>query len=199
MQSPTHTLIALALFAKRGKPRRNLAIFIGSIIPDAFIYIGWIWLTFFKGETQAKIWNELYFQDPLQAMASLFNSVPLYFGLAVLGFVFARQKKWARLLYYFALAALIHIAFDFPVHAHDAYAYFEPFTSWRFHSPLSYYEADHHGKWVGLAEMIIAVLCLTFLWRRFSLGWVRVVLGVFAFYYAAQFVAVWLAPLVMTG
>lgn len=197
MQSPTHTLICLTILARVDKPARNRAVFFGSLIPDLFIYAGWIWLTFVRGESQNRIWNELYFQDPMQALASLFNSIPIYLGLAAAGFIFIR-RKWARLIYFFALAALIHIAFDFPVHAHDAYAYFEPFTSWRFHSPFSYYEAEHHGRWVTLVEILIASSCIFILLRRFKMSWAKIVLGVFAFFYAAQLAMLILAPLLMS-
>ena len=198
MQSPTHTIIALALLSRQGKPQRNRAVLIGSLMPDAFIYVGWIWLTVIRGESQARIWNEIYFQNPMQIIASLFNSIPLYAVLAVTGMVFIR-RKWAMLLYYFSLAALIHIAFDFPVHSHDAYAYFEPFTHWRFHSPLSYYEVDHYGRWVGLFEACLTSSCIALLWRRFSMRWARILLGFFALLYAVQIVMLLLAPLVMSG
>lgn len=198
MQSSTHTLIALAIFSRNEKPCRNAAIFIGSAIPDLFIYLGWLWLTLIRKEPQHRIWNEIYFQDPMQAFASAFNSVPLYIGLALMGLIFIR-RKWAMLLYYFALAALVHIAFDFPLHAHDAYAYFEPFTSWRFHSPLSYYEAEHHGRWVGLAEIVIACGCIAILRRRFPERWVKIVLGLFVIIYAAQALMLGLAPMFGRG
>ncbi len=203
MQSPTHTLIALAILSRKGTRKRNLAVFWGAVIPDAFIYGAWIWLTFVKGESQSRIWNEIYFDAPLQALASAFNSVPLFIILALSGWVLMRRSvsllKAATMLYYFALAALIHIAFDFPVHNHDAYAYFEPFTDWRFYSPLSYYERSYHGVCVATFEAILAGTCIFVLWRRFAARWVKVVLGVFALIYTAQMAVLHLAPLLSQG
>lgn len=184
MQSPTHTLMALAALSKKDGGQRNWAVFWGSVIPDAFIYIGWLWLTFIKGEPQSRIWNEIYFDAPMQFAASLFNSIPLFIALAILGW-FKRAKTWGKLIFFFALAGLIHIAFDLPVHNDDAYAYFRPFTDWRFISPLSYWDGDHHAGIISLIESAIALISIFILWRRFPQTWGRVVLLVLTMFYVA--------------
>lgn len=184
MQSPTHILIVLAALSKPRDTKRNWAAFVGAVVPDAFIYIGWLWLTFVKGESQSRIWNEIYFDAPMQAAASLFNSIPLYIGLALLGWHF-RTKTWGKLLSIFALAALIHIAFDLPVHNDDAYAYFRPFTDWRFISPLSYWDGDHHAGIISVVESLIAAAAIFILWRRFPKLWVKLILLILTMVYAA--------------
>ncbi len=193
MNSPTHALIALALLSRNDKPLQNRAVFIGSLIPDAFIYICWAWLTFVGKQPQSKIWNEIYFDAPMQLTASVFNSVPLYASLALAAYFFIKSK-WKIPMICFALAALIHIAFDFPVHNHDAYAHFWPFSDWKFYSPLSYYEADHHAAWVSLFEMAIALISIIVLWRRFPKTWVKIILGSFAALYFAVQVMIRVAP-----
>jgi len=87
--------MAMAVFSKSGHPKRNLAVLIGSIIPDAFIYVAWIWLTFIKGESQSRIWDEIYFEEPMQLLASFFNSIPIYTALALIGYVMWRAKDRA--------------------------------------------------------------------------------------------------------
>ena len=129
----------------------------------------------------------------MQLTASLFNSIPIYLMLAVIGF-WQKAKIWGALLLIFALAALIHIAFDFPVHGHDAYAHFWPLTEWKFHSPFSYWEAHLHGRWVSLIEAIIAMIAIGILWRRFDKIWVRIVLGLLALLYIALQMRMQLAP-----
>ena len=144
MNSPTHCLVAMALLSRKDDTPRNWAVLAGSVIPDAFIYLGWSWLTFVAGESQERIWNEIYFDAPMQLVASIFNSIPLYIGLALIGWT-ARAQRWGLFLMVGALAALSHIALDFPVHNHDAMRISGPVTDWRFISPLSYWEADHHA------------------------------------------------------
>lgn len=198
MNSPTHSLIALAILAKPGQTKRNWAVFLGSLIPDLFIYVCWLWLTLVDKQPQNKIWNEIYFDAPMQLTASIFNSVPLYAALAICAYFFV-TSKWRIPILCFGLAALIHIAFDFPVHAHDAYAHFWPFSDWKFHSPVSYYEADHHAGWVSLIETILALTSIVVLWRRFPKNWVRFILGFFAVLYVVLQMAIRLAPLFSAG
>ena len=101
------------------------------------------------------MWNELYFAPPMQNLIAWFNSIPIYGVLALIGYV-ARSKTWGKLLLYFSLAALIHIAGDMPVHSDDAYRHFWPISDWRFYSPLSYWDVDHHARWVGKIDVAIA-------------------------------------------
>jgi len=183
VNSPTHSLLALALLSKKDAKRRNWIIFAGSLIPDAFIYICWLWLTFIRKEPQRRIWDEIYFDAPMQLTASIFNSVPIYASLLFIGLLM-RGKVWGKLLLVFSLAALIHIATDFPVHNHDAYAHFWPISDWRFISPFSYYETEHHAGIVSAIEAFIALAAIIVLWRRFPKArWVKIILGGLALLY----------------
>jgi len=184
MMSPTHTIMALAILGRTGKPKRNWAAFIGSIIPDAFIYICASWLIGIKGVTHQQMWNEIYFDPPMQLTASVFNSIPLYIVLAGIGWSF-RAKLWARIIMFFALAALIHIAFDFPVHNDDAYAHFWPLSDWRFISPVSYWDKDHHAGIISIIESLIAFATVAILWNRFPKTWVRILLLILSMFYGA--------------
>ena len=184
MNSPTHTLLALALLSKGGDKKRNWAVFLGSIIPDAAIYLWAPYQRLVKGVSGETMWRELYFAEPMQNLIAYFNSIPIYGALAVLGYVM-RAKTWGKLVLFFALAALIHMATDLPVHNHDAYRHFWPFSDWRFISPFSYYERDYHAGVVSLIEAALALLSIVILWRRFPKRWVKVVLGLFAVLYIA--------------
>ena len=198
MNSPTHTLLALALLSKRGVRKRNWAIFLGSIIPDLAIYLWFPYQALIKGESGKRIWDELYFEAPMQNAVALFNSIPIYAVLAVIGFI-ARGKLWGKCLLVFALAALVHMATDLPVHNHDAYRHFWPISEWRFYSPFSYWETDHHAGWVSLIEAAIALGSIFILWRRFPKLWVKIVLGVLAAAYIALQVVMRLAPFSTAG
>ena len=182
MMSPTHSLLALAVLAKTGERPRNWAVFIGSIIPDLAIYIWAPYQRYVNGVSGQQMWNELYFAPPMQNLIAYFNSVPIYGALAALGFA-ARAKLWGQLLLFFALAALLHIAADFPVHADDAYRHFWPLSDWRFYSPLSYWDKDHHAAWVGLIDVGIAAISGIILWRRFPTLWARGALALIAIGY----------------
>lgn len=177
MNSPTHTFLALAILSKRGDKKRNWAVFIGSILPDAAIYLWAPYQRFVNGVSGEKMWRELYFEAPMQNLIAYFNSIPIYAALALSGYVLVKQHvKWGALLLFFALAALIHMATDLPVHSHDAYRHFWPISDWRFYSPISYYESDHHAGWVMVVELAIWIISSLVLWKRFPQRWVKVVL-----------------------
>lgn len=112
----------------------------------------------------------------MQNLIAYVNSAPLYAALGITGYLF-KDKLWGLLCLVFSLAALLHIAFDLPVHNHDAYRHFWPFSDWRFYSPFSYYETEHHARWVSLVEAGIATFCIVILWRRFTQFWVKVILS----------------------
>jgi len=176
MISTTHTLLALAVFTRKGDKVRNRSVFWGSVIPDAFIYIAWVILTFFMKVPQSTIWNDIYFDEPMQTFASIFNSIPIYIALLGIGYHY-RSAVLGKALMFFSLAALSHISLDFPVHNHDAYAHFWPVSDWRFFSPISYYEEHLHGRTVGMIDLAIGIVASLFVWKRFDKIWVRSVLG----------------------
>lgn len=182
MNSPTHSLLALALLSRKDTPNRNGAILIGSIIPDLAIYLWAPYQSLKNGVSGEDMWRELYFQAPMQNLISYFNSIPIYLALLIIGWVM-RAKIWGQFLLFFALAALIHMATDLPVHAEDAYRHFWPLTDWRFHSPLSYWDIDHHANWVSGVEAILGLICIFVLWRRFPKLWVKVILALLTVFY----------------
>lgn len=186
MQTQTHTLLALALLSQPKSRKRNLAIFVGSLIPDVFIYLMWVWLTFVAGETQAAIWQDIYFQPPAQFAGAVSNSIPLAVLIFALGWAF-RQKLWGQIILLGALAALIHHVTDLPVHSDDAHRHFWPISDWRFYSPLSYWDVDYHAKWVGIAECVLGLGLIFVLWRRFMAPWIRVILFFIGLFYIAMF------------
>ena len=191
MQTQTHVLLALAVLTKKSSPRRNRAVFFGALIPDAFIYIAWAYYTL-SGNSQTHIWDVLYFQNPTQFWDALFNSIPVFLGVAGLGWLLARKtENWklaGQCICVFGLAALIHIVTDFPVHASDAHRHFWPLSDWRFYSPMSYWEADHHAPWVNIGEAILGGFICLVLWRRFDTKWTRILLGVLIILYIAMLI-----------
>ena len=97
---------------------------------------------------------------------------------------FARSRVWGKLLLVLALAALIHIATDLPVHADDAYRHFWPLSDWRFYSPLSYWDNNHHAFWVSKVDIALALGSVAVLWKRHPTRWVKIALSLTLVFYA---------------
>lgn len=171
MNTPTHMLAAAALLSRKRQPGRNTAVLLGAIVPDLSIFVLFGWARA-NGIPQHEIWTSLYWQEPWQTISAISNSFPIWSLLLVIGLA-TRQ----HLVTVLAAAVLIHLALDFPVHASDAHKHFWPLTDWRFHSPLSYWDTNHHSRIVMLAELMLCIACIAVLGRRHD-GWiVRSMLG----------------------
>ena len=180
MNTPTHMLVAAALFSKPAARNRNIAVLSGAVLPDLSIFVLYAWGKFIDGQSSWQIWRETYWSEPWQTLGAISNSFPIW-GL-VLGGAIAFRVWWLALL---AGAALMHLALDFPVHAGDAHRHFWPLTDWRFHSPFSYWDNRHYGDVVAILEVALGAALTLILWLRFSGLWVRAMLALSFTLYAA--------------
>jgi hypothetical protein len=119
LNTPTHALVALAAFSKHGDRPRNAWVLAGALIPDLIIFLWAPWQRWALGKDWDAIWSQHYFEEPMQTLIALFNSVPIYAALLAFAW-WQRNTKWGLWLMVFSLAALLHIGLDAPVHGHDA-------------------------------------------------------------------------------
>jgi len=191
MNTPTHLLISSFVLCKPTAPvaspeerqlsrRRNTCVVLGALIPDAVIFVMFFWERLVQGVSEDALWGEIYWQEPWVTSVAIGNSLPVYIGILVIGI--AAKADLLRVL---AVSALLHLAFDFPFHHDDAHAHLWPVSDWRFVSPISYWNPDHFGGFVAIAEGMLAVALIFLLWRRFSGKLVRGVLIVALLTYIA--------------
>lgn len=180
MNTQTHLLVAAALFAKPGQPKRNTALVLGALLPDIAILglFGWALI---NGVPQSELWGRIYFSEPMLTLTAIGNSAPLYAAIALLGWVWSKTRRRQPInalpvLTVLGLAALTHLAGDLPVHVDDAHPHFWPLTDWRFRSAVSYWDNAHHGRAFGAFEAAFGVMLAVIVWRRFKNLWVRGVL-----------------------
>ena len=188
-----------------GARTRNAAVVAGALAPDAGVYGLYAWSKL-AGVPERDVWRSIYFAEPMQTIQAVLNSVPLYALVLIAAAVLLAPGRaaaagatgavpggaepaggvttgWRRFvagrsaLGLFALAALLHLAGDVPVHADDAHRHFWPLTDWRFHSPVSYWNPSQGGDWFAFVEAALGVACAIVLWRRFRVVWVRALLG----------------------
>lgn len=203
MMTQTHSLIAVALLAHPQRPiKQNVAILIGSLIPDVAIFCLFIWAQF-QGVSGQELWQDIYFSEPMLTFTAIGNSLPLY-GFLLLVFVSiailrskhttlptnsltTKNNLWTYIsgstMALFALAAITHLLGDFPVHASDAHPHFWPFSNWRFESPVSYWDDKHHGQIYSFFEAILGVLLSVIVFRRFKNVFVRILTGLAILFY----------------
>lgn len=188
MMTQTHLLVASALFARPGQRLRNVAVVLGSLVPDAAIYVLFAWSKAMQ-IPERTVWDELYWQEPWQSWTAAGNSIPLYAVLLLAGIILLRAVpglfKVGLFLTFLALAALSHIAADFPFHVHDAHRHFWPLSDWKFISPVSYWDPAHHGSLFQIFEVALGLALAVLLFRRFKALWARLALGLLIIAYIA--------------
>ena len=180
MNTPTHVLLNAALLTKKDAPNKNLAVLAGAIAPDVSMFVLFFWAKIIAGIPERELWRDVYWQEPWQTLSAVSNSIPLFGALFALGLALKKPVVWL-----FALSALLHIALDFPFHSHDAHQHFWPLSTWRFHSPLSYWDPNSHARIVGIFEVALAVVCGIVLFRRFDALWVRIAVAIALLMYIA--------------
>lgn len=178
MNTPAHLILAMAAFGKPGRPRVTAAALAGGLVPDLSLYAlagGALAL----GETPERVFRELYFSEPWQAVFRIDNSVFVWSAILAVGLVGARSsasgRPWPSMATALGAAGLLHLALDLPLHHDDGRAHFWPLTDWVFASPLSYWDPAHGGAWVGAVEVALCLAATVRIWRRFPDGWARVV------------------------
>ncbi|MCP3972149.1 MAG: cobalamin biosynthesis protein CobQ [Rhodobacteraceae bacterium] len=162
MNTPAHVIFGAAAFAPPGAPRVTLAAIAGSLAPDLSLYLMVgvsIWL--FRVEPMV-VFGEYYYSAAWQQVFAVDNSFLLWGGMLGLGIRFRH-----RVLIAFAGAGFLHLAFDFPLHNHDARRHFWPLTDWVFESPLNYWDWRFHADIVGPLEVALSLVLCVLLWRRF--------------------------------
>ncbi|KAB7616195.1 cobalamin biosynthesis protein CobQ [Amylibacter sp. SFDW26] len=163
MNTPAHLLFAAGVFAKPDSPKITTAAMIGGLLPDLSLYIMASYSILILGNNPTYVFDVQYFSPLWQQTFAVDNSFVLW------GIIFATaiwvNKKWLMAL---SGAALLHVAFDFPLHHDDARQHFWPVTDWVFYSPYSYWDSNHHGGIISTIEQILVVSAWILLWRRFK-------------------------------
>lgn len=172
MNTPTHLIMAAALFAKPKQRRLTSAALLGGFIPDFSLYFMFFWHRFVLDTSTNVIFDQLYFSNYWQKIFAIDNSF-IVWGV-LLGLALWLRSKWMIAL---TVAAFIHLLCDFPLHVEDARAHFWPFTMWKFESPVSYWDSNHHGNIVSVLEILLVCVLLGILWRRFEALFPRVVIA----------------------
>ena len=160
MNTPTHSILNLTILGRAQQTVLTWPILIGSWLPDAALFVFYAWAKL-AGFSESSIWGELYYTPFWQDIFAIGNSIPL----ALLGLGIAAWRKWPWVV---ALCAsmLLHHAEDLPFHHDDAHRHFWPLTDFRFISPVSYWDPDHFGAYVALAELLLVILASLILMRQ---------------------------------
>ncbi|HUV32309.1 MAG TPA: hypothetical protein VMW31_01955 [Devosiaceae bacterium] len=193
MLTTTHVLVAGGVLARPSQRWfQAAAAWTGGLFPDLSVFV--MVAVSRAGSAGANLWRRpdgVYWSEPWQTFSAISNSFPLYAALMGLGFALTkageRAKAWGVAAMLFAGGALLHLGLDFPVHTDDAHVHFWPFSDWRFHSAISYYQRDHYGAAVGTIEMIGGLALAALVFVRFKTWPIRVLAVALALPYFVRF------------
>ena len=77
-----------------------------------------------------------------------------------------------------AFLELLHLAFDFPLHTHDARMHFWPLSDWVFESPVSYWDSRAHAGAVAPVALTMSVGAGVYLWVRHKTWTIKAIVAV---------------------
>ena len=165
MNTPAHLIFGAAAFARPQRKHSLTASLLGSIAPDLSLYV-MAGVSLYLLEVPARtVFREYYYSEAWQSVFAVDNSFVLWGALLVL----ALWRRWT-LVAIFAGAALLHLAFDFPLHTHDARQHFWPLTDWVYESDFSYWDRRAHAGIIGPMEASLSIALAGILIQRFK-GW----------------------------
>jgi hypothetical protein len=167
MHTPTHAVVALALFDRRASARLFPAL-VGAILPDLPAMGFYAYYRFVGRLSESAIWGDLYQRPIWQAALAPFHSIPI--ALVVLAAGAARRSATATVL---GASLLLHDLLDLPLHGEDAHRHLWPLSDARFVSPLSYWDRAHHAALVAPVEVALEIGGAWLLFRRHRSPWLR--------------------------
>ena len=179
MQTYSHLLMTAA--ARKAMPSLEIprsAALLGSVAPDLPLYVmtattlwfypnvhGWT-----VRQAARHIFDHLYFQDPLWIAFHSFLHSPLNLGL-LFAANYCFRNRWPRLarwFFWFLSACLLHSLVDVVTHFDDGPVLFWPLNwSYRFASPISYWDPNHYGSEFARFEHVLDLVLLGYLLLSF--------------------------------
>lgn len=185
MNTPAHVVINLLCLGQHDQAYVLTPVLVGAILPDAPMFVFYFVEKILRKTPESIIWSKSYYQADWQNFIDLFNSLPLM----LLGLVLC---LWAGsqigILLFFSM--MLHVAGDLPLHHYDAHRHFFPFSDWRFHSPVSYWDPNHYGGVVTMLEILAVIISCIALFQLYKTLPGRISVGCMGVLYIGYFVYV---------
>ena len=187
MQTPSHFLLTAFYANKKNNdealPLHTWALLIGSVLPDIPFFLltiaGEIWFRWFAPLPVADVsvmeylHFDLFFHDPLWIIShNFFHSLVIDGVLASVGYWLwrSRGKRWALALFWLGVSMMAHTLIDIFTHSSDGPLFLFPLNwTYRFSSPVSYWEASNFGIYFAMFEWLLDAAIIGYfiiVWRR---------------------------------
>ena len=181
MQTPSHLIVTAALrygLGRHSLPLHTPALLIGSVLPDIpFALLSIVYELYYRitgiavpaPSIMEYLHFDLFFNDPLWIVShNTFHSLLVNGLLLAIGYWQWRHgRRWGLWLFWLAASMLFHTTIDIFTHNSDGPLFLFPLNwTYRFASPISYWETAYFGRAFLLFEYTLdAVLLLYMGWR----------------------------------
>ncbi|MEO1166734.1 MAG: metal-dependent hydrolase [Chloroflexota bacterium] len=177
MRTPSHFLMTATInTVVPAEHRHTIAFLIGSVLPDIpFTILTLIYAVIYplyetipeNMSTMEFLHFELFFSDPIWIIShNFFHSLVIGSGLLLLGYL-KRDTRWGFVLLWLAIGTLLHTVIDIFTHHSDGPLFLFPLNwTYRFASPISYWEPDYFGNQFRIFEYLFNVSLLIYLLSR---------------------------------
>ena len=182
MQTQSHffiTALAGDQLKKRGVEVHQRAFLLGSVLPDIPLVLLTFWFLWQQGgmggpeSAEGRLYDQNYFHNPVWIASHNFFHAPFDVALfALFGYWGVKLNlRWGAPLLWFAAGCGFHSLIDIFTHYSDGPLPFFPFNwSYRFHSPVSYFDPAHYGRIFMPIELTLNVVIILFFlvrwWKR---------------------------------
>jgi hypothetical protein len=190
MQTPGHVIINLGILGRGDRPTWTWPIIIGALIPDGMMFVFYFWTKVIRGLPDREIWSTTYFLPAWQNTFDLFNSIPLAL-LGVAAAIYWKRSSLAGPIAACFASIILHCLQDLPLHHDDGHRHFWPLSNFRFESPISYWDPNHHAIWGSLFEVICVIGATLLTLRWLQSRWGRGILIALAGLYIALYVGLY--------
>ena len=162
MNTPAHVAINVFLLGRRQWNSRWWPIVAGSLLPDLPMFGFYAYEKLVLRRPEHVVWQTDYFHAGWQAFFDVFNALPLI-GIGALIAWTMKRSGWLA----FFTSMGLHCLADLPLHNKDAHSHFFPLSSWRFNSPVSYWDPQHYGLYAGSVEaLLVLASCIAMMLPR---------------------------------
>ena len=185
MRTPSHLLIGAAINTAIPQEQRcTSALLFGSILPDLpFTILTFFYTIYYQFwgtvpsdvSTMEYLHFDVFFRDPIWIVShNFFHSLVIGLVLLAVGYL-QRNTYWGKWLMWLMVGTLIHTVIDIFTHHIDGPLFLFPLSwTYRFESPISYWEAEYYGQQFRVFEYLFDGLLLIYLvrhwWQKRSLN-----------------------------
>ncbi len=177
MRTPSHLIMTTVInYSIPQSQRKTVAFLLGSILPDIpFAILTVVYSLYFTiwGSTpnDASLMEylhfDLFFRDPIWIIShNIFHSLVVGFMMLLVAYI-KRDTLWGKRLMWLTFGILLHTIIDIFTHHTDGPLFLFPLNwTYRFSSPISYWEPEYFGNQFRIFEYLLDIFLVLFSIRK---------------------------------